>query len=145
MVNRSVGQCWTLQLRLVSQCEKVYGLGVLRRLISIAHMRRPLFCQFVPATVPAVPGDVVVMALPGARLQIACDPSPGATSYRFYTQRLIVDPEPVLAGGARGPLFVTAPLVPGAEYLIYVGAVNEGAESSLSEPVSAKPLLDQAA
>ncbi len=96
------------------------------------------------ATVPAVPENVVVTAQPGACLQIACDPSPRATSYRFYTQRPIVDTEPILTGSATEPLFVTVPLVPGAEYLIYVSAVNEGAESHLSEPVNARTLLAQA-
>ena len=89
------------------------------------------------ATVPAVPQNIVVVPQPLARLQISCDPSPNATSYRFYTQRPIVDPEPIAAGSADEPLFVTDPLVAGQQYLIYVSALNEGAESELSEPVSA--------
>jgi len=97
------------------------------------------------ATVPAVPEQVVVTPLPLARLQIACDPSPNATSYRFYTQRLIVDPEPILAGSSAEPLFVTEPLSEGQVYQVYVSATNEGAESELTEPVNATPALAAAA
>jgi hypothetical protein len=97
------------------------------------------------ATVPAVPVNVVVTDLSGARLQIACDASPNATRYRFYTQRPILDPEPLLAGSATEPLFVTEPLVAGQVYQIYVSAINEGAESELSEPVNATPVLAAAA
>lgn len=88
------------------------------------------------ATVPAVPENVAVFALPLAKLQVSCDPSPNATSYKFYTQRPVLDPEPVLAGGADEPLFVTESLTAGQQYLVYVSAVNEGAESELSVPVS---------
>ena len=97
------------------------------------------------ATVPAVPEQVAVVPQPGSRLQISCDPSPNATSYRFYVQRPIVDPEPILAGSATEPLFVSEPLEAGQVYQVYVSAVNEGAESELSEPVNATPLLAQAA
>jgi hypothetical protein len=97
------------------------------------------------ATVPAVPENVVVTTLSGALLQIARDPSPNATNYRFYTQRPILDPEPILAGSATEPLFVTEPLTAGQLYLVYVSATNEGAESELSEPVNATPPLAAAA
>lgn len=89
-------------------------------------------------TTPAVPEDVVVTALPEARLQITCEASPGATGYRFYAQRPEIDPEPVAVGRSVAPLFVTEPLEPGTEYLVYVSAVNEGAESDLSTAVSAR-------
>jgi hypothetical protein len=88
-------------------------------------------------TVPATPRNVVVTALAGARLQVACDACGNATRYRFFYQRPIEDPEPHFAGTANDPLFVTEPLEVGQTYLIYVSAVNEGAESELSEPVSA--------
>ena len=97
------------------------------------------------ATVPAVPVNVVVTDLSGTRLQIACDASANATRYRFYTQRPILDPEPILAGSATEPLFVTEPLVAGQLYQIYVSAINEGAESELSEPANATPVLAAAA
>ena len=97
------------------------------------------------ATVPAVPEAVAVTPLSGARFQIACDASPNATSYRFYYQRPILDPEPILAGSASEPLFVTEPLSAGQVYQVYVSATNEGAESDLSDPVNATALLAQAA
>lgn len=97
------------------------------------------------STVPAVPENVVVTPLSGARFQIACDPSPNATSYRFYYQRPILDPEPILAGSASEPLFVTESLSAGQLYQVYVSATNEGAESELSEPVNATTLLAAAA
>lgn len=97
------------------------------------------------ATVPAVPENVVVTTLAGSRLQISCDPSPNATNYRFYTQRPILDPEPILAGSATEPLFVTEALTAGQLYQVYVSATNEGAESELSEPVNATPHLAAAA
>ncbi len=87
------------------------------------------------ATVLALPEQVAVVPQPGARLQISCDPSPNATSYRFYVQRPIVDPEPILAGSA------TEPLVAAQVYQVYVSAINEGAESELSLPVNATPVL----
>lgn len=89
------------------------------------------------ATVPAVPENVVVTPWTLARFQIACEASPNATYYRFYYQRPIVDPVPVYAGYASDPLFVTESLTAGQQYLVYVSAVNEGAESELSTPVSA--------
>ena len=97
------------------------------------------------ATVPEVPVNVVVTPLPLARLQIACDASPNATLYRFYLQRPILDPEPILVGNSSEPLFVTESLVAGQQYVIYVSAVNEGAESDLSDPVSATALAAAAA
>ncbi len=97
------------------------------------------------ATVPEVPENVVVVPQPGARLQVSCDASPNATRYRFYLQRPIVDPEPVLAGGSDEPLFLSEALTPAQVYQVYVSAVNEGAESDLSDPVSATPVLAAAA
>lgn len=86
-----------------------------------------------------VPEQVAVVPQPGARLQISCDPLPNATSYRFYVQRPIVDPEPILAGSA------TEPLVAEQVYQVYVSAINEGAKSELSLPVNATPVLAAAA
>ncbi len=97
------------------------------------------------ATVPEVPENVVVTPLPDGRLQVECDPSTNATSYRFYTQRPIIDPEPVLAGSSTEPLFVTDPLTLGQIYSVFVSAVNEGAESELSNAVSSTPVLAAAA
>ncbi len=86
-----------------------------------------------------------LVEVPLARFQIACDPSPNATLYRFYYQRPILDPEPIFAGHAAEPLFVTESLTAGQQYLVYVSATNEGAESELSEPVSATTQLELAA
>lgn len=96
-------------------------------------------------TVPAVPEGVAVFALPGGRLQISCDPSAGATSYRFYAQRPILDPVPVAVGSSEEPLLVTEPLTVGQVYRVFVSAVNEGAESLLSDGVNATPVLSAAA
>ncbi len=96
-------------------------------------------------TVPEVPQGVAVFALPAARLQISCDPSVGATSYRFYVQRPIVDPVPVPVGTATEPLLITEPLVPGQEYLVYVSATSDGAESQLSVAVRVTAALEAAA
>jgi len=96
-------------------------------------------------TTPEVPVDVVVTPLPGAQLQVACAPSPNATHYRFYYQRPIVDPAPIAAGNAEDPLFVIEGLTAGQAYLVYVSAVNAGAESELSEPVNGTPALAAAA
>lgn len=97
------------------------------------------------ATVPEVPEDVVVTPLSQARLQIECEASPNATHYRFYQQRPILDPEPIYAGHATEPLFITGSLIAGQQYLVYVSAVNDGAESNLSVPVSTAALLAAAA
>jgi hypothetical protein len=96
-------------------------------------------------TTPEVPEDVVVTTLPAARLQVVCAPAPNATRYRFYYQRPIVDPAPIFAGGAEDPLFVIEGLTAGQVYQVYVSAANDGAESQLSEPVNATPLLAAAA
>jgi hypothetical protein len=96
-------------------------------------------------TVPSIPENVVVTPLPASRLQIACGASTNATSYRFYVQRPILDPEPIPLGSSPAPLFVTEALTPGQVYLVYVSASNEGAESELSNAVSATPVLAQAA
>lgn len=97
------------------------------------------------ATVPEIPEDVVVTPLPAAKLQIACASSANATSYRFYVQRVIIDPEPIHVGTASDPLFVTESLVAAQPYVVYVSAVNEGAESDLSDPVGATPVMAAAA
>lgn len=96
-------------------------------------------------SVPAVPQDVMVTPLGGARLQVLCSESARATNYRFYYQRPILDPEPILAGGWSEPLFIIDGLQPGQNYLIYVSSVNSGAESELSDPVSATVQLAAAA
>ncbi len=88
------------------------------------------------ATVPEVPQEVVAFALSGARLQISCDPSVGATSYRFFVQRPILDPVPMPVGTSTEPLLITDPLTIGQAYLVYVSATNDGAESLLSTPVT---------
>jgi hypothetical protein len=96
-------------------------------------------------SVPAVPKNVVVTpTLPG-QLQVTCDPSANATHYRFFYQRPIIDPEPVDAGTASDPLFILTGLMPGQSYLVFVSAVNEGAESELSSAVSAVPQAAAAA
>jgi hypothetical protein len=88
-------------------------------------------------SVPAIPEHVALTPLSGARLQVTCEPAVNATRYRFFYQRPIEDPEPIFAGNANDPLFVITGLEAGQTYLVYVSAVNEGAESELSEPVSA--------
>lgn len=97
------------------------------------------------ATTPEVPVDVVVTPLPGAQLQVACEASPNATHYRFFYQRPIVDPAPIAAGSSEDPLFVIEGLTAGQMYQVYVSAVNDGAESELSTPVNATPVLAAAA
>lgn len=97
------------------------------------------------ASVPEIPENVVVTPLPAARLQIACDHAANATGYRFFVQRPILDPEPIFVGHSTEPLFVTEPLTPGQTYVVYVSATNEGAESDLSDPVGATPVLAAAA
>ena len=65
--------------------------------------------------------------------------------YRFYSQRPILDPEPLLAGSSTTPFFIITGLTPGQEYLLYVTATNAGGESELSEPATATVLLAAAA
>lgn len=87
-------------------------------------------------SVPAAPENVVATpTLPG-QLQVTCDTSTNATSYRFYYQRLILDPEPIFAGSATDPLFIISALAPGQAYLVYASATNTGGESGLSKPAS---------
>ncbi len=89
------------------------------------------------ASVPKAPEDVTaVPTLPG-QLEVSCDTSVTATSYRFYYQRPILDPEPIQAGSATDPLFIITGLVPGESYLVYASAANAGGESELSEPATA--------
>lgn len=90
------------------------------------------------AEAPRVPEEVVVTPLVGARFQVRCAPVPRATRYRYYVQRPVLDPVPVPVGGTAEPLFVTPALEPGTEYLVYVSAANQGAESGLSAPVTAR-------
>lgn len=96
-------------------------------------------------TVPEVPQEVIASAISGARLQISCDPSVGATSYRFYVQRPILDPVPTPVGTSTEPLLITDPLVAGQEYLVYVSATNDGAESQLSTAVTVTAVAAAAA
>ena len=96
-------------------------------------------------SVPAVPRHVVVTPLNDGRLQVACDPSPNADYYRFFYQRPIVDPEPLSVGNSAEPLFIIPNLTTGQLYLIYVSAVNSGAESELSAQVPATPVQVAAA
>lgn len=96
------------------------------------------FNQPGTAEAPPVPEEVVVTPQAGARFQVRCAPAPRAKRYRYYVQRPVLDPVPVPVGGSAEPLFVTPALEPGTEYLVYVSAVNEGAESELSAPVAAR-------
>lgn len=97
-----------------------------------------------PAT-PAVPKNLSVDNHTPLQFLVACDPSPNATGYRFYYQRPIADPEPIWAGSATDPLFVITGLTAGQNYQVFVSATNEGAESELSEPVTATALAVAAA
>lgn len=114
--------------------------GLCNELLQRIGRSDPRWRQFglnIPATqsVPAVPVDVVVNTeLPG-QLVISCAPSRYATYYRFFTQRLIVDPEPVFAGRAENPLFIVTGLTAGTQYEVFVVASNESADSRFSEPV----------
>jgi len=89
-----------------------------------------------PAT-PAVPRNVTVNNEMALKLLVTSDPSPNATGYRFYYQRPIIDPEPLLAGSAPEPLFIIEGLTAGQLYQVFVSATNEGAESELSAPAQA--------
>lgn len=88
------------------------------------------------ASVPAAPENVVAQATLPGQVQVSCEASVTAAGYRFYRQRPILDPEPILAGGASMPLFILTGLEAGVEQLVYVSAVNAGGESELSEPVA---------
>ncbi len=89
------------------------------------------------ASVPAAPQNVAaVPTLPG-QLQVTCEASPTATTYRFYYQRPILDPEPIHAGNATDPLFILSGLAAGQAYLVYASAINAGGESTLSKPATA--------
>ncbi len=115
--------------------------GLCNELLQRIGRSDPRWRQFglnIPATqsMPAVPVDVVVNTeLPG-QLIITCAPSRYATYYRFFTQRLIVDPEPVFAGRAESPLFIVTGLAAGSQYEVFVVASNESADSRFSEPVA---------
>ena len=87
--------------------------------------------------VPAVPRDVKVNTDTPGEFHITCARSANATSYRFFTLRPGVDEEPVFAGNSPAPMFDLHDLRPGDEYQVLVTAVNAGAESRLSNPVSA--------
>lgn len=97
------------------------------------------------ASAPSVPQQVVVDNHTPLQFLVSSDPSANATGYRFYYQRSIVDPEPILAGSASDPLFVITGLTAGQLYQVFVSATNEGAESELSLPVSATALVAAAA
>lgn len=87
--------------------------------------------------VPAVPKDVKVNTDTPGDFHITCARSANATSYRFFTLRPGVVEEPVFAGSSPSPMFDIQDLRPGDEYHVLVTAVNAGAESRLSSPVSA--------
>ncbi len=97
------------------------------------------------ASTPSVPQQVVVENALALQLLVSSDPSTNATGYRFYYQRPIVDPEPILAGSASDPLFVITGLTAGQLYQVFVSATNEGAESELSVPAQSVVQLAAAA
>lgn len=87
--------------------------------------------------VPAVPQNVQVNTQTVGEFFITCAPSQYASHYRLFTQRPNLDEEPVLAGSSDEPMFHLTGLTPGTEYEVLVTAVNEGAESLFSDPVTA--------
>ncbi len=89
------------------------------------------------ASVPSAPKNVLALAGVPGQLQVRCDSSPTTTTYRFYYQRPIIDPEPIHAGSATDALFIIAGLAAGQSYLVYASAGNAGGESELSEPTTA--------
>ncbi len=88
-------------------------------------------------TVPAVPSDVTVNTNTPGELLIKCKASANATHYRFFTQRDGLDAEPVFAGNSDEPMFDITGLTPGLSLQVFVTAVNSGAESRFSKPVTA--------
>lgn len=97
------------------------------------------------ASVPVAPENVEAIATLPGQIQVSSDASVNATGYRFYYQRPILDPEPLLAGSSTTPLFIITGLTAGQEYLLYVSATNAGGESELSEPAAATPVVAAAA
>ena len=81
--------------------------------------------------------QVQVNANTPGELYISCGSTRNATHYRFFTQRVGLDVEPVFVGGADDPMFHLTALTPGQAYEVFVSATNSGAESVLSDPVSA--------
>ena len=88
-------------------------------------------------SVPAVPKNVVVNTNAPEELLITCAPARNATHYRLFTQRTGVDAEPMHVGNSDMPMFHLAGLPAGQAIVVFVSAANSGAESRLSEPVSA--------
>jgi hypothetical protein len=87
--------------------------------------------------VPVVPKNVAINANTPGEFFITCAASKYATHYRFFTQRLGFDLEPVFAGRTDAPMFHLTDLTPGQSYEILVTAANAGAESRFSKSVSA--------
>ncbi len=114
-------------------------VGELGQRISKSDPRWLEFGLNLPSAknVPAVPEEVAVNANTPGEFFITCAPSKYATHYRFFTQRAGLDLEPVFAGRSDEPMFHLTDLTPGQVYAITVTAANAGAESRLSNAVSA--------
>lgn len=115
--------------------------GLCNELLQRIGRNDPRWREFglnVPAArhTPPVPLNVTLNNSTPGQLLVTCDPSANATYYRFFAQRVIVDPEPVFVGRADNPLFLITGLVPEAAYEVFVSAANESAESRFSEPAT---------
>lgn len=116
--------------------------GLCNELLQRMGRSDPRWREFglnIPAalTVPAVPQNVSLNASTPGQLLVTCAPSAHASYYRFFAQRVIVDPEPVFVGRSDSPLFLITNLAPGATYEVYVSGANASAESRFSEPARA--------
>ncbi len=85
----------------------------------------------------AVPSDVAVNVNTPGEFFITCAAAKYATHFRFFTQRLGLDLEPVHVGNSNEPMFHLSGLTPGQPYEVLVTAANSGAESRLSKAVAA--------
>ncbi len=114
----------------------------LKQQIGLYDQRWLAFGLSIPgaSSTPAVPQNVTAISYGAGQILVSCDASPGATNYRFFTQRIVLDEEPVFAGSSTVPNLVIADLTPDQLYEVFVSATNEAGESDLSEPAEVTPI-----
>lgn len=119
-------------------------IGELKQLLADDDQRWKRFGFNIPAE-PETPGQpeqvLVDSALPG-RLLVTSAPVAFAERYRCYAAKVGTTAEPVLVGSSVTPMFVLENLEAGAQFNLFVAAVNSsGNEGTKSQVVVAQVLM----
>lgn len=121
--------------------------GELEQLIGAEDPRWRRLGFNIPAEpeTPAQPGGVTVNSNTPGQLLVSCEPVAFAERYRWFVQQVGTTAEPEATGTSVEPLFVIDGLEPGAQFNVYVSAVNAAGGEGLCSEAAVGHVLARAA